>query len=188
MKSVELKNKGSLLTFLSKQTAVAPWSATLPNVSSVCPSTSSAVTCTCNDEVEVVSDNPSLITPVIVTPVLVKAKVQEALKDGGGGGGGGKRGRGWSSETSFHRGGGKKCDKICHGDGVKFCHFHLWTAPRMHLHIGHCIPADRSKPDVAASSEEHARTRDSPRCMPLPGNVQLFVYRYMYTCIAKQNF
>ena len=43
LKSVELKNKGSLLTFWSKQTAVAPLSATLPKVSSVCPCTSSAV-------------------------------------------------------------------------------------------------------------------------------------------------
>ena len=39
LKSVELKNKGSLLTFWSKLTAVAPLSATLPNVSSVCPFT-----------------------------------------------------------------------------------------------------------------------------------------------------
>ena len=77
LKSVELKNKGSLLTFWSNQTAVAPRSATLPNISSVCPSASSAV----SDEVEVASDNHSIITPTIVTSVLVRAKVQEALKN-----------------------------------------------------------------------------------------------------------
>ena len=66
LKSVELKNKGSLLTFWSKQTAVTPLSATLPNVSSVCPFTSSAV----SEDVKVASDNPSLITPTITTPVI----------------------------------------------------------------------------------------------------------------------
>ena len=49
----------------------------MPNISSVCSSASSAV----SDEVEVASDNHSLITPTIVTPVLVRAKVQEALKN-----------------------------------------------------------------------------------------------------------
>ena len=39
--------------------------------------TSSAV----SDDFEVASDNPSLITPTTTTPVLVKAKVQEALKN-----------------------------------------------------------------------------------------------------------
>ena len=42
-----------------------------------CYFTSSAV----SDDVEVASDNPSLITPTTTTPVLVKAKVQEALKN-----------------------------------------------------------------------------------------------------------
>ena len=92
LKSVELKNKGSLLTFWSKQTAVAPLSATFPNISSVCPSSSSAV----SDEVKDASDNPSLITPTITTPVLVKAKVQEATMLG-------------------RVGGGVKCDIILYG-------------------------------------------------------------------------
>ena len=75
LKSVELKTRIPA-DFLVKQTAVAPLSAALPNVSSVCPFTSSAV----SDDVKVASDNPSL-TPTITTPVLVTAKVQEALKN-----------------------------------------------------------------------------------------------------------
>ena len=77
LKSIELKNKGLLLTFWSKQTAVAPPSATFPNIRSVCPSASIAV----SDEVKDASDNPSLTPTTATTPVLVKAKVQEALKN-----------------------------------------------------------------------------------------------------------
>ena len=73
LKSVELKNKGSLLTFWSKQTAVVPLSATFPNINYVCPSASSAV----SDEVKDASDNPSI--------KLVHVNYN-AGKGGGGGG------------------------------------------------------------------------------------------------------
>ena len=75
-KSVELKNKGSLLTFWSKQAAVAPLSATLPKVSTVCPSTSSTV----SDDVKVASDNPSLITQ-LQHPYWSKLKFRKPFKE-----------------------------------------------------------------------------------------------------------
>ena len=57
---------------------ITPLSATLLNVSFVCPFTSESAV---SDDVKVASDNPSLITPTITTPELVTAKVQEALKN-----------------------------------------------------------------------------------------------------------